>query len=71
MLKPNQTASQRTKNRFKEHHLVLSPDVVRTDIMGHEGRQMIHARCTDDNCPAFGMPWIGWLPLDEMESVND
>lgn len=65
-MKAKPSASRRTKNRIKEHDLEFNPDLTHHDIMGYEGRTMIHAKCVDPKCPAFGTPWIGWLPLDEL-----
>ena len=61
-MKPNEHASQRTKNRFREHNLVASELAIKhvgttATSTGWEGK---HFRCIN-HCE-----WTGWLPTTEI-----
>lgn len=61
-LEPNENASQRTKNRLKEHpnHTVLQ---VATSVVGLDGKSGVLIKCADTS-------WLGWLPTSEVKAVE-
>ena len=60
-MKPNLTASKRTKNRLREHPTLVDTGERSQSIMGFGTRMM----------GLFEVPnktngWVGWLPMDEV-----
>lgn len=57
---PNENASRRTMNRFKEHRLSEIEEIreVVHPIGGYAGALM---KCTDQFCS-----WSGWIPVVEL-----
>lgn len=63
-MKALQTASKRTKNRLREHPVLIDTGKRSTSIMGFEGRLM-GSFVVPDAAKTNG--WGGWLPLDELD----
>lgn len=57
--------SNRTKNRLREHNIMFDFDKRCFDIIGFEGRDMVHGVCIDEGCE-----WFGWLPVDEVDRLT-
>ncbi len=85
--KPKANASKRTKNRFREHTLIVGARMEETDEpvttifkFGElRGKECISMQSVEQD-PKFetGMGdfhpvprWMGWIPLDEIEQVED
>jgi len=51
--------SNRTKNRIREHSLVLDRNKTSENVHGFAGKKMIFATC--QSCD-----WFGWLPEEEI-----
>jgi len=73
--KPNKDATSRTKNRFKEHTLVIGPS-------GEQGRTSNRVQAFPDvECILFesverdtkhvnSPRWMGWIPASEVERAT-
>ena len=79
MFKARASATKRTKNRFREHTLVLGSQWEAsgkpvTTVLKHgelQGRECISMQ-SEERDPEFGgwPRWAGWIPLDEIEEVG-
>ena len=51
--------SKRTKERIKQHDLVIDEAKMSTNIVGFQDRVMVFARCSECG-------WFGWLPKEDL-----
>ena len=80
--KPNANASKRTKNRFREHTIVPVEEfegfsfaegrTLAENVSGFKGRTCkafcsVERDSKDERYPR----WFGWLPVDEIELVEE
>ena len=82
MFRPNENATKRTKNRFREHTIIPFPEEKGpiannflnefSDIVyGYKGRTC-RAFCSVERNPNMTKypRWFGWIPVDEVEEVE-
>tara|TARA_Y100001973_G_C5025358_1_gene245264 strand:- start:107 stop:454 length:348 start_codon:yes stop_codon:yes gene_type:complete len=69
MFKAKKNASKRTKNRFREHTLILDGDRVSETVSGFIGRKCILFASIEPTEKGSPFPrWMGWLPIDEIQN---
>jgi len=61
MIKATQAASQRTKNRVREHTDHWEHTQTRNNIVSFPGQTVAEFRCPE-SCG-----WFGWVPLNEID----
>ena len=79
MFKAKANATKRTKNRFREHTLVVGAreaennEIVTTTLQFGElkGKKCISMQSVEKD-PTFPTSprWFGWIPIDEIEEVE-
>ena len=78
--KPKANASKRTKNRFREHTLIVGARMEGTEEpvttifkFGElQGRKCISMKSEEKDAKFENSPrWMGWIPLDEIEEVEE
>lgn len=62
---PNDKASRRTLNRFKEHKLSVVEEI-RPNVPALNGAEGAYLRCTDQFCG-----WAGWFPTSGLTITKD
>ena len=80
MFRPNENATKRTKNRFREHTIIPfseeegpignSGEQFSETVFGFKGRKC-QAFCSVERNPNMSQypRWFGWIPVDEVEEV--
>ena len=80
MFKAKANASKRTKNRFREHTLVVGARMEETNEpvttifkFGElRGKECISMQSLEEDTKFPTSPrWMGWIPLDEIEEVEE
>ena len=81
MFKAKANASKRTKNRFREHTLIVGARMEDTNEpvttifpFGElKGKKCISMQSVekDSTSPLWSPRWMGWIPLDEIEEVEE
>ncbi len=82
MFRPNENATKRTKNRFREHTIIPFSeeegpignrgDEFSETVFGFQGRKC-QAFCSVERNPNMVKypRWFGWIPLDEVEEIKE